>query len=121
MRANLLSKDLVDQRSWHINIFPTYYTFSTSPNSAFLKQTVIGIVTVLTYPSSTITPSLQIEDPVRNSWLTLATQLKRIGNIQDQQEQFALISKLTPETSPIAPVPRVKQVENVRASPPKVK
>ena len=49
----------------------------------FLKQAATDIITILTNPPSTTTPSLEAGDPVRNALLTLATQLHRIDTIPE--------------------------------------
>ena len=47
----------------------------------FLEQAATDIVTILTEPLSTTTPSLQAGDHMRNALLTLATQLQQIDTI----------------------------------------
>ena len=47
----------------------------------FLKQAATDIITLLTSPPSTTTPSLQVGNPVCNALVTLATQLNRIEEI----------------------------------------
>ena len=55
----------------------------------YLKQVDSNIVTTLTQPPSTTILSLQAGDPVKNTLLTLATQLKRIEPIPPVIEQPA--------------------------------
>ena len=49
----------------------------------FLRQAATDIITMLTDPPSTTTPSLQAGDPIKNTLLQLATLLQRVENITD--------------------------------------
>ena len=61
-----------------VTFFPTTIPFPQIKLDDYLRQAATDIITILTQPPSTTTPSLQAGDPVRNALLTLATQLKRI-------------------------------------------
>lgn len=67
----------------------------------FLKQAAEDIITILTTPPSTTTPSLQAGDPVRNALLTLATQLKRIDTIPEPVTIDASSPRVVPTSVPI--------------------
>ena len=49
----------------------------------FLIQLAKDIITLLTQPPSTTSPSLEAGDPIRNALLELATQLGRIDSLPD--------------------------------------
>ena len=66
-----------------VTFFPTNVPFPQVKLVAFLKQAATDIITILTSPPSTTTPSLEAGDPVRNVLLTLATQLHRIDTIPE--------------------------------------
>ena len=61
-----------------VTFFPTAVPFPEIKLKDFLVQVAGDIITILTQPSSTTTPSLAAGDPVRNALVTLTTQLKRI-------------------------------------------
>ena len=79
----LLPTHKANQRLWHSHIFPTNVPFPHVKVVDFLKQAATDIITILTSPPSTTTPSLEAGDPVRNALLTLATQLHRIDTIPE--------------------------------------
>ena len=58
-----------------VTFFPTNIPFPQVKLDDFLRQAATDIITILTKPPSSTTPSLQSGDPVRNALLTLATQL----------------------------------------------
>ena len=81
-----------------VTFFPTNVPFPQGKLVDFLKQAAVDIITILTDPPSTTTPSLQAGDPVRNALLTLATQLKRIDTIPEP----STIDAQTPRVQPPA-------------------
>ena len=68
----------------------------------FLRQAAGDIVSMLTLTPSTTTPSLHVDDPVRNALLTLATQLNRVQSILEQSSptNAATSPRVQPTTSP---------------------
>ena len=64
-----------------VKFFPHDIPFPAIKTDDYLKQAVKDIITILTKPPSSTTPSLSTGDPVRNALLKLATQLKRIESI----------------------------------------
>ena len=78
-----------------VTFFPTTLSFPEIKLDDFLRQAASDIITILTLPPSTTTPSLQTGDPVRNILITLETQLNRTDNIPQQP-------------TPTAPPPRMK-------------
>ena len=64
-----------------MTFFPTNIHFTEVKIGDHLRQVASGIITILTQPPSTTTPSLEAGDPVRNALVTLATQLNRIDHI----------------------------------------
>ena len=98
-----------------VTFFPTHVPFPEIKLDDFLRQAATDIITILTSPPSTTTPSLEAGDPVRNALLTLATQLKRIQPmpITAPSTPPATSPRVQPTTIPThiaraAPVPRVK-------------
>ena len=53
----------------------------------FLRQAAEDIISILTLPPSTTTPSLAAGDPVRNALLTLATQLQRVQKMRSSNQK----------------------------------
>lgn len=49
----------------------------------YLKQSADDIISILTHPTSTIFPSLEAGDPVRDALLELLTHLKRIDKLPE--------------------------------------
>ena len=64
-----------------VTFFPTTVPFPEVRLQDFLRQAASDIITLLTHPPSTTTPTLQAGDPVRNALLTLADQLQRVEHI----------------------------------------
>ena len=91
-----------------VTFFPTNVPFPKVTLVDFLKQAATDIVTILTHPPSTTTPSLEAGDPIRNALLTLATQLKRIETIPEPIQ----IAAPTPRVVP--PVARTHSVNDVQ-------
>ena len=60
-----------------VTFSPAVTLFSKVKIEDFLRQAVNDIITILTDPPSTTTPSLQAGDPIRNGLLQLATLLKK--------------------------------------------
>ena len=96
-----------------VTFFPAEIPFPRVKLQDFLVQAATDIITLLTSPPSTTTPSLQAGDPVRNALLTLATQLKRIDKIQTvdipdapppRVARSTIVNNKQPDTS----FPRVK-------------
>ena len=82
MRYVLLSKNLRNKILQDGNVFPTQDTIPTGQVTGPLGTSGRGdIVTILTRPSSTTTPSLREGNPVQNALLDIATQLKRVEPI----------------------------------------
>ena len=80
-----------------VTFFPTSVPFPQVKLVDFLKHAATDIITILTSPPSTTTPSLQAGDPVRNALLTLATQLNRIDKLPALQKPTAASPRvLTP-------------------------
>ena len=64
-----------------VTFFPTTIPFPELKLDDYLRQAAGDIISILTLPPSTTTPSLEAGDPVRNALLNLATQLKRMQPI----------------------------------------
>ena len=64
-------------------LFPTIIPFPQIKLADVLRRVATEIIFILTHPPSTVTPSLEVGDPVRNALLKLAIRLKRIGAIQE--------------------------------------
>ena len=64
-----------------VTYFPSSIPFPEVKLGDFLRQADSDIISILTLPPSTTTPSLQSGDPIRNALTTLATQLKIIESI----------------------------------------
>ena len=98
-----------------VTFFPKNVLFPEIKLEDFLRQAAEDIVTILTLPPSTTTPSLKAGDPVRNALLTLATQLKR-GEKNTYQEKISepvASPRVQPtvipaHTPPPTPLPRVE-------------
>ena len=85
-----------------VSFFPTTVTFSDIKLPDFFRQTASDILTILTQPPSTTTPSLAAGDPVRNALLKIATQLQCVDKIPEQQNQPPTPSpRVTPTKIPI--------------------
>ena len=61
-----------------VTFFPTTIPFLQVNLTDYLKQVASDIVTILTQSSSKINPSLEAGNPIYNTLLTSATQLKII-------------------------------------------
>ena len=96
-----------------VTFFPASVLFPKIKLEDFLKQAATDIITILTQPPSTTTPSLQAEDPVRNVLLTLATQLKRIEPI------IPVVETVVPPPKVFEPV--LAQHQTLVTQPPMVK
>ena len=101
-----------------VAFFPTTVPFPEIKLDDFLRQAASDIITILTQPPSTTTPSLQAGDPVRNALTTLATQLQRIEDIPELPSTPAASPRVEAPTHnlnhpSIAPLPRVKQTKEV--------
>ena len=97
-----------------VTFFPTSVPFPQVKLVDFLKHAATDIITILTSPLSTATPSLQAGDPVRKALLTLATQLNRIDKLPALQKPTAASPRvLTPTiqrfSEPVACPPRVQE------------
>ena len=64
-----------------VTFFPKNVPFPEIKLEDFLRIAAEDIFTILTLPPSATTPSLEVGNPVRNTLLTLATQLKRVKKI----------------------------------------
>ena len=58
--------------------FSTVISFQTVKIEDFLRQAATDIITILTDPSLTTTPCLQVDNPIRNKLLQSATLLQRV-------------------------------------------
>ena len=103
-----------------VTFFPTTGPFPQVKLEDHLKQAASDIITILTQPPSTTTPSLQAGYPVRNALLTLATQLKWIEPIPPAIEQIVAPPRVsaynTPLKPPVAASPRLQFQKSVPAS-----
>ena len=64
-----------------VTFFPHEVPFPKVTITDHLRQAATDIVTILTKPPSTTTPSLQAGDPIRNALLEIAQQLNRVEDI----------------------------------------
>ena len=106
----LLSRNQNGTTSRHSDFLSNRYPFPKSKIEDFLRQEANRIITILTNIPSTTTPSLQAGDPIRNGLLQLATLLKRVENITDNQtikprEDHTSIPKLETPTQDPVPAP----------------
>ena len=84
-----------------VEFFPHDIAFPQIKLTDYLQQAASDIITLLTQPPSTTTPSLAAGDPIRNALLTLATQLKRIDNIpMDKSPPSSPTKNPTENTTP---------------------
>ena len=95
-----------------VTFFPTSIPFPEINLTDHLKQAAGDIISILTQPPSTTTPSLAAGDPVRNALLTLATQLKRVQPIPEISTDIQASPRvdtpaLSTHTSPHETSPRV--------------
>ena len=98
-----------------VTFFPKTIPFPEINLTDYLKQAAGDIISILTLPPSTTTPSLAAGDLVRNDLLTLATQLKRVEvipqikptQIPESPRVDALL--LPTQASPHVPSPRVRK------------
>ena len=67
-----------------VTFFPTTIPFPEVKLQYYLRQATSDIISILTLSPSTTTPSLESGDPVWNTLVTLAIQLKRIDHIPDK-------------------------------------
>ena len=83
MRKILFFAHKNTSRLRHCHIFSTAIPFPEIGVTDVLRQAASDIISILTRPPSTITLSLAADNLVRNTLLTLATQLKRIEPIPE--------------------------------------
>ena len=78
-----------------------------------LKQAATDIVTLLTNPPSSTTPSLRAGDPVQNALLDIAEQLKRVEPIPTTNPEDASPPRVPTLNKEVenAPLPRVEQTK----------
>ena len=79
----------------------------------YLKQAVDGIISLLTVPPSSTTPSLSAGDPVCNALLTLAEQLKRTQPVRKtnaNENGSAQSPRVHQYSSSTSQSPRMKQL-----------
>ena len=108
-----------------VAFFPTIIPFPEVKLQDYLCQAAGNIISILTLtPASTITPSLEASDPVRNAFVNLDTQLNRIDYILESVPTYNAASPrvepptLTKHTSLPAVVPRVVVHPSPHQSPP---
>ena len=85
-----------------VEFIPHDIPFPSVKLKDYLIQSADDIISLLTYPPSNTTPSLQEGDPVRNALLELATQLKRIEKLPEThnpQQHDALSPRVQKHTS----------------------
>ena len=89
-----------------VTFFPTSTPFPEVKLTDHLKQEAGDIINILTLLSSTTTPSLVAGDPVRNTLLTLATQLNSVEPIpMDKKAPVAVSPKVETPTLPTHSAP----------------
>ena len=88
-----------------VRFIPHDIPFPKITTDDYLKQAADDIISILTRPPSSTTPSLSAGDPVRNALLELATQLNRIESISTPDAVSPRVGDSYPTTTSS---PRVK-------------
>ena len=83
-----------------MTFFPNSVPFPRVKLDDFLQHAAQHIITILTNPPSTKTPILEAIDHARNALLNVATQLKRVDTIPQQQQSHKAAS-MRVQTPPI--------------------
>ena len=101
-----------------ITFLPQKVNFPEIKLVDFLKQAATDIITILTQPPSTTTPSLQAGDPICNALLDLATSLNQIKQLPTLRlTKNTTVSSPRVQTPNYAP-PRVAKPSKTSPSPP---
>ena len=83
-----------------VTFFPKLVFFLRVKLNNFLQQAAQDIITILTNPPPTTTPTLEAGDSFRNALLTLATELKSVDTIPQQQQSHEVAATRV-QTSPL--------------------
>ena len=87
-----------------VDFFPTSIPIPAVTTTDFLRQAAEDIISILTKPPSSTTPSLQAGDPVRNALLDIGTALNRIAPLPIDQSSSSLPTKPPPPDNNVLPL-----------------